>query len=711
MNVKKIAAAVLVMALTIAAICIPPREYVPTYDDYSEEEIMPAYEDSATQLSLSNGEFTINRRSREEEAPMAERGQTVLVYICGSDAESQYLSVSGAIEEIGAAAYSEDVQVVIQSVGADEWNNSASNEAVQRFVKTENGIECIEELADANMGASETLADFVLWGVESYPARKMSLVLRGCGSGSAGGICFDEKNKDSLTLAELDKALNSVYDAMTDRFEFIGFDASLMATLETANILVPYARYMYASEEISCGAGWDYVRFLGYLAENPDSDGADSGAALCGFMNDGCINEGNDSVVFSVVDLSAIDELIVLFNETAQEIYDGGYINEIAREICKADKFGCNGSNEGYTNMVDLSGLLNAASEYCFTAEDTIEALNNAVVEKASGSVHKNAGGLSVYYPLSASSPEELESFAEVCTSTYYLAFADLMAYGATGGDVYDYDNSWINDDIDNLRNIDYTFAGETASEEKLQFVSEDSPVEISDIYFDEEGIYTVQLYSTDLFNYACCGLFAFAEDGTMYSLGEDNKVFTDLDGMLLQNSFDGLWPFIGAVPLCVQQVGKNDEISVYTSPVKLNDKITNLRIEYDFDEDEWSIIGAWDGMDPVSGMPSGAITEIRDGDIITPLYSNVSSGENTFCEGESVSADGELTVEYKSLAAGDYNYSMCLYDVYGRRFCTDFVALSCNEDGEVYYDPGELDNLQEYEEDYDESDYESDEE
>ena len=715
MNIKKIIAAVLAMAITLAAICIPVRENVSVEDEiYYEEEVVRTYTDGATQLSIIDGEFTINRRSREIEAPMAESGWTVLLYICGSDLESLYSSAAENIEEIAEAEYSEDVRVVIQMGGANEWHNNISNEAIQRFVKTEDGIECVEELDDANMGAPETLADFVSWGVENYPARKMGLILWDRGGGSVDGVCQDEKNDDSLTLAELDKALNSVYDVMTDRFEFIGFDACLMATLETANILVPYARYMYASEEIMSGSGWDYVDFLNFLANNTYTDGAELGKVLCGRMYDYYIGESfNDGMTFSVTALSMIDDLLTLFNETAQEIYDGGYLNEIAREIYKTDNFGGNNKSEGYTNMVDLLGLLNAASEYCYAAEDAIEALNNAVIEKTSGSVHKNAGGLSLYYPLSANSADELAEFAGICTSTYYLAFADLMAYGATGEDVYDYDNSWINEDIDNFRNINYSFSGKIEQEEEVNPLDEDSLIEVSEIYFDEDGTYTVQLYSTDCFSYGTCGLFTLTEDGEMYSLGEDDEVYTDLDGMMLQNCFDGSWPSIGGVPICIYVVSKNDEKVVYTCPIMLNDNITNLRFEYDFTEEKWNVLGAWNGIEPDSGMASREITEIKDGDVITPLYSYANASEDLFSfrKGEGFTVDGELTIEYKPLPAGEYNYAMNFYDVYGKQYCTDFVTFTCDENGEIYYDPGELENLQEDEENTDETDDESSEE
>ena len=38
----------------------------------------------------------------------------------------------------------------------------------------------------------------------------------------------------------------------------IASEACLMATVECANILSPYAEYMYASEEVEPGYGWDF---------------------------------------------------------------------------------------------------------------------------------------------------------------------------------------------------------------------------------------------------------------------------------------------------------------------------------------------------------------------------------------------------------------------------------------------------------------------
>ena len=45
----------------------------------------------------------------------------------------------------------------------------------------------------SSMGEAETLADFLEWGVQTYPADKMGLILWNHGSGSINGVCFDEQ--------------------------------------------------------------------------------------------------------------------------------------------------------------------------------------------------------------------------------------------------------------------------------------------------------------------------------------------------------------------------------------------------------------------------------------------------------------------------------------------------------------------------------------
>lgn len=651
------------------------------------------FENGATQLSMSSGTLSINRRTRESTQPMGDSGWTILVYLCGTDLESSgYYAATQDIYEAVSAQYSDDVRIVYQTGGTAEWyDNMISNSSVQRYVNTDGDIELVDEVSNANMGDPNTLADFVSWGVENYPAKHMGLVFWNHGGGSIAGVCFDELNSyDSLSLPEIDSALNSVYDQMTDKFEFIGFDACLMSTLETANIIAPYARYMFASEETEPGGGWNYTDIMNFLAENPDADGYQLGEMQCESYYQHCIDNGDsDGSTFAITDLSKLDDLLTSFNITAQEMYEGDMAS-VARAAYEVDNFGGNSMSEGYTNMIDLAGLLRNIEPYAPNAADTLEKLEAAVVHSKNGPYHDEAGGLSMYYPLSVQGTEELSIFADICTSTYYLAFVDAAAYGSTGGDVSSYDNSGLFADTDDAWSEDYSAAdGVGENSGAINSVEDSTTINVSDIYFDDEGIYTVQLADMNTFNYASCTVFAQL-DGAMIYLGEDDEVIIDYDSMTLQDNFDGSWPSIDGQALAIQTISSG-VISIYTAPIYLNGERTNLRFEFDRNSGEWNIIGAWAGIDPETGAAAREVVKLKDGDVIAPAYYVFADEFGDFISGDDITVSGGLTIDYEELPPADYSYSMCIYDVYGSSFYTTAVTFSYDEDGTVYFDSSEL--------------------
>ena len=647
------------------------------------------FANGATQLSVSNGALGINRRSRSNSAAMGDSGWTILVYLCGTDLESGYAAATSDIVEAISAEYSEDVHIVYQTGGTSEWNNDViSDSAIQRYVNIEGDIELVDEQYDANMGDPNTLAEFVSWGVENYPAQHMGLVLWNHGGGSISGVCFDEKHdNDSLSLREIDNALNSVYDSMTDKFEFIGFDACLMSTLETANILVPYARYMFASEELEPGGGWNYTDIMNYLAENPDADGKELGEMQYESYYQHCIDNGDwESSTFSIIDLSKLDALVTSFDRTAKEMYESGNMTGIARAVYGADNFGGNNRNEGYTNMVDMLGLLKAVEPYAPNASDTIEKLRAAVAYNINGPQHEGAGGLSLYYPLSIEGNQELSIFSDICTSGYYLAFVDAAAYGTTGGDVSSYDNSSIFGDTDDFWGSDYSADSDVGTNyDDFCSADENSTIGVSDVYFDDEGTYTVQLSDMDAFNYAACSIFMEYEGVSLY-LGEDDDVLIDYDAMTLCDNFEGSWPSLDEQPLVTQVVSVGEDKNIYTCPVLLNGEQTNLRIELDWNTLDMTVIGAWAGIDPETGAAARETVKLKDGDKITPVYYAFTSDDVETIYGYEYEVSGDTYITYSMLPDSDYSYSMTLYDIYGNAFYTPAVTFTVDENGELYY-------------------------
>jgi len=660
---------------------------------------------SGTQISRSGGELTIYRSNSGSTVPMGTDNWTIFLYLCGSDLESDGGMGSADIKEILKATSSPNVNVVIETGGSYSWSNSGiSANKLQRFIAKNNKLVKVDEKSAANMGKAGTLSDFLTWGVSNYPAEHMAVIFWDHGGGSITGVCFDERsNSDSLTLREIDSALSTVSGSMTDKFEFIGFDACLMATLETANILVPYARYMYASEEMEPGSGWDYTTILNYLAKHPDADGAELGPVQCQSYLSACKAENDDEIAtFSIIDLSGIDTLLREFDSTYSDVYQSGQFPTAAKAAINSDNFGGNNRYEGYTNMVDLGNMLDNVSSLSSHAAAARKALDASVLCSVSGSQHTGATGLSLYYPLSVQGSEELTTFKSICPSSYYLAFIDKIAYGTTGQDIEYYDNSALTEDTDDIWSLIFDlFDSPESNLYDFDFDSgysqDGGPLGTIYSYLDEDGVFYVQPENMDQLAFAACSVFMVGDDNELIWLGEDDNVIYSDDDTYLEDNFDGSWPCLDGMPLPIQVVSQYEDTSIYTCEIMLNDEETNLRIEYDWNSGNWSVIGAWDGIDD-NGSASRDIIKLKKGDVITPIYWVIADDdEEEYWLGEDYTVRGSIKIEAAYLPAADYEYSMSLYDIYGNVWYSDYVVFAVDEDGEVWF----------YEDD--DSDYEDD--
>lgn len=410
-------------------------------EDPDETDSYRSSDASAMQMSVNTetGEMTITR-PEVSGVSMGEAGTwTIFVYICGADLESDGGAGVNDIAEMCSATENENVRFVVQTGGANSWNYDAIDaDKSMRFVVENGDITNVYEDSDVSMGSSDTLADYLSWGVQNYPADNMGVILWDHGSGSISGVCFDERfDNDSLSLREIDSALLTAQQYMTDKFEFIGFDACLMGSIEAANILANYANYMYGSEEVEPGAGWNYTEIGNYLADNPGASGAELGQIVCDSFYDGCVEAGDyDCCTLAVIDLSKVDQIVLSFNDFAKDLYDNGNdadnLSTMIRQIGTADNFGSNNANEGYTNMVDMWGLADSCSSFSSNADAVKSAVESAVVYKIHGSDHPDACGISIYFPLELGGSEELKIFNDICISPYYMQFIDRRDFSAS---------------------------------------------------------------------------------------------------------------------------------------------------------------------------------------------------------------------------------------------------------------------------------------
>ena len=673
-------------------------------------------------LSLSvdgeTGEMTIFRPEPHQLSPMgAKNTWTVFVYLCGNNLESDIDYGMGMatedLKEMCAATQSDNMRFVVQTGGADYWYaEEVDPQRSQRFIIEDGKITLVADNPRSGMGRPGTLSDFLRWGVREYGAEKMGLVFWDHGGGSIAGVCFDEQDHDdSLSLREIDAALMSVFRSMTDRFEFIGFDACLMGTVEAANILATYADYMVASEEIEIGEGWDYTALGNFLAAHPQANGAVIGKEIADSYVRSTVVEGRgDTATMSVIDLRRIDALLESFNRFAGNMFaaaeDETAFSEMARAIYNADNFGGNNRLEGYTNMVDMGGIVSACAPYAAGSEEVLAALEEVVVYKLAGSDHKGSCGLSMYFPLQLQGSSELGIFEDICISPFYLSFVDKQVYGGVNaGDSSDYDLGYWFDGGDWSWNDSYDYDEESGdyfyeSDESGYWdyaddfaVTGESPLVSFDVEpgLDADGIFSFVLTGDALQSAVAVTAFVYqvSSDGEdLIELGETVDVYADWDEAYFADDFDGYWLSLpDGQDLATYIVSYTDDAVVYSSPIYLNGEETFLRMRQSWDGTV-TVDGTWDGISE-EGAAGRDVVALKAGDVIQPRYYAYeidSDYEGYYYHGSDYELEEDvLDIWYDFMDDGDYLYCFCIYDIYGDYYMTDAEVFNI-EDGSLYY-------------------------
>ena len=676
-------------------------------NDQNNDPGQDAAQDYSRSISINankdTGEYKITRMSvNRSNKSGTTAGWTIFVYLCGADLESQAGMGTGDLEEMLSATGSDKVRFIVETGGAKEWNNDTVDaDSIQRYLIQNGNIKLLDEQQIDDMGKEETLEDFLTWGLREYASEHIGLIFWNHGGGSITGVCFDERYRnDSLDLNELDSALRTSLGGSGLRFDFIGFDACLMGNIEVANILATYSDYMYGSEEIEPGSGWDYDAIGSFLASAPDSDGLALGKVVCDSFLKACEKTEEDSVTtLAVIDLSKLDSFMEIFNTFAKDMYEAGEDAssraDIVRAIGGVDNFGGNNKTEGYTNMVDLGGLISACSEYSSNAKSALNALKSVIAYSVSGYMHSEASGLSTYYPLCVQGSEELAIFGRICVSPYYISFVDRLSSTAASNDIdyydeYDYDQ-WFDDEGDWYWGDEYDYDDDywdyyddyeqTGKSPYITFDVEPTLDENDIFYFalDEWGLYNTE----DVYGM----VYILSDDGEeVIEYGETYDINEDWETGLFFDNFDGYWISLpDGQNLATYIVGYYDDCIIYTSPVLLNGEETNLRLK--LTEDSMYIEGAWDGVDEY-GAATRDIVKLRRGDSIVPVYHSISldTFEESDYYGDEYVFEGEPEIYYDLMFTGDYLYAFNIDDIYGDYYMTDFMALNLDDDGNVTF-------------------------
>ena len=344
---------------------------------------------------------TVAEGSRAKRTQILGNGKdtvTIMVYMCGTDLESKNRMGTNDLIDMANATLSDNVHVIVYTGGCKNWNVQGISNSTNQIYEVTNGRlkPLVENAGNVSMTDPKTLTSFIQYCTKNYPANRNELIFWDHGGGSVSGYGYDERfpQSGSMTLSGIDKALKD----SGATFDFIGFDACLMATMENALMLDSYADYLIASEETEPGIGWFYTNWLTELSANPSMSTLEIGKNITDDFVETCNAKCNgQNTTLSVIDLAELsntvpDALKDFSQGLSAMIKDNDY-KQISSARSETREF-------SPSTKIDQIDLIHFA-ENLDTEEGTELAANlrGAVKYNRTSASMTNAYGISIYFP------------------------------------------------------------------------------------------------------------------------------------------------------------------------------------------------------------------------------------------------------------------------------------------------------------------------
>jgi Clostripain family len=220
------------------------------------------------------------------------------------------------IEEMEVVGSTPEVAALVQ------FDTLSNREHTYRiYIRPSNQPRVIENIPEQNTGDPRALTEFIVWGIENYPAENYAVIMWNHGTGwkeddiyafarnrglqvranqdevrsftrstrlssafflsslvevlqlddeESRAIAFDDSSLDFLDNAKLQQAFQEAEAITGKKVSLIAMDACLMGMVEVAYQLRANADYMVASQEIEPITGYPYTAILQKLTAHPE---------------------------------------------------------------------------------------------------------------------------------------------------------------------------------------------------------------------------------------------------------------------------------------------------------------------------------------------------------------------------------------------------------------------------------------------------------
>ena len=272
------------------------------------------------------------------------------------------------------------------------------------YIDEDNNKILLDELGEVNMGDPQTLADFINYGKQNYPAERYLLWVYDHGGGWKGA-CMDVTNNDPLLSME------EFQQALTDAggVDIISFYACLMSSIESVYELRDVVDVYVGSEDLAYGTWFDHIcgDTNQLLAANPMLSSDAVGIEIVNFYED------HDYMYKNKLTMSAIKAQKIVPLVEALDDLSKSFITHWLRSYRHVRKAHNNtfllanlGEWAEAFEVYDLKGFLENLPD---SPEKTValEAFDEALLVEVHGTSMEETNGLSIFFP-AHKSPYEL---------------------------------------------------------------------------------------------------------------------------------------------------------------------------------------------------------------------------------------------------------------------------------------------------------------
>ena len=638
-----------------------------------------------------------------------------MVYMCGADLESKYSMATSDLNEMASATLSDNVNIIVYTGGAKTWNNSiVSNSTTQIYRIADGGLVKLEsDMGNVAMTATSTLTSFIQYCTKNYPADRQMLIFWDHGGGSLSGYGYDEKFSSSGSMSL--KGINEALSAAGTKFDFIGFDACLMATVENALMLNSYADYLIASEETEPGVGWYYTNWLTKLSANTSMSTIEIGKNIAddfvSVCNQTCSGQKTTLSVTDLAELTAtVPSELSDFSSSTLELLKSNSYQTVSDARSSAREF----ASSSKIDQVDLVSLADGIGTT--ESEDLIKAILGAVKYNKTSSNMTNAYGLSIYFPYNTSSSKVNSAVAAYdaigMDSEYSECIQKFASLEVSGQAVSGGSSSPLSSLLESYISSGTSVSGTDAISDVLTSLLGGSLGNVSgltsaassllgksiDLESDTEYLAANQfnssalVWSTDSEGNPAMYLSddqwqlvqnlelnVFVDDGEGYiDLGLDNVYSFNEDGSL-SGVYGGTWLAINNQPVAYYHTDTVDDGTDYTItgyvPAMLNGERVKLILVFDNDHPYGYVAGTEAVYDSaVTETVAKSTIELQDGDVIDFIcdyYNYDGTYEDSYYLGDRLTVNGELSISDVYLADETVSATYRFTDIYNQTYWT----------------------------------------